>query len=178
MHITFKIAYKCMTLQILRYSISEITVEVRTCNCSREVERLASGGIAEIFNREIDATSKEHTCQNIDSDTELTACTEDMKELNHAVNDLCREFQERDLTITEVEVGCIVLRIQCSSILSLLSLLRDYVSGSLDKSLTKLQEAARSLDGCENLRLETVIYEDEFNRALSTISKLFLYFIY
>lgn len=102
---------------------------------------------------------------------EAIKCRGTPSQLSDAVEEVRLKFQSKDWTIVNAEVGCIELYIQCSSVVSLLTLLKDYVNGNLDAYLEPLEKAARLLDGNTDLEFETVFYEESFYNILSSIGK-------
>ncbi|XP_053391001.1 uncharacterized protein LOC128553840, partial [Mercenaria mercenaria] len=103
---------------------------------------------------------KEATGQTVSSTSELSG--ESRNIMMEAVLDTVGKFASKDRPIVDAELKCVILRIRCSSITCLLSLLYDCIKGDLNNEFRPLEAAVRQVTGCEEVSVEAVIYEDQF----------------
>lgn len=128
--------------------VSASPVKIVLQNCSSEAEKVTSQKIVEAINN----------CGN-------------PSKLSDACEELKTTYKTNGYSVVGAEIGCVQLYIQCTSAVSLINLLRDYVTGRLDASLEPLENAATLLDGCADLKLEAIIFEEDFLNILSSVGK-------
>ncbi|XP_053394348.1 helicase with zinc finger domain 2-like [Mercenaria mercenaria] len=135
-----------------------IVISVNSCSNDKEKEVL--GVLVKHFNQIIN--NKESTLKEDLPNGALHTIREAVEQTFH-------EFLKMGRHIVKVEQKCILLVVKCTSIGSFVNLLRDYRNDALTKQLSGLETAIRSLDGCEDVELETAIDKDEFWRVMDEL---------
>jgi hypothetical protein len=95
--------------------------------------------------------------------------SESQNRLMEAVRETVERFAHQDRSIEGAEQKCVLLRVRCSTLASILSLFEDCIDGSLNEEFRTLEAAVRQMKGFEEVSIEAVIYEDEVWKAFNKI---------
>lgn len=160
-----KLIYALYTLFIL----TEIGVVIEVNCSSPEKEKHVVDVMIRLFNEILSRTLL---------DLDNTLPNSDVHKLRNAVEQTIIQFLKQGRHVVMVKEKCIMLMIKCTSLTTLVDLLEDYRNDNLTRQLSDLEKAIRTIDGYADVKLEVVIYKDEFWRTMDELGEMFLLVLY
>ncbi|XP_053406936.1 uncharacterized protein LOC128559426 [Mercenaria mercenaria] len=146
-----------------KIQIPESGVEIHVKNCTIEKENEISNHLVQYFE---ECIMEEDEFQDMS-----TSCQQKIKE---AVQRACKLFLSNGYKPVKAEKRCIFIRFQFTSLKSLISFFREYVSGELTVMLQDVQTAVRMETECEDVTLEVIMDTEDilatFNEIVEAVS--------
>ncbi|XP_053391000.1 helicase with zinc finger domain 2-like isoform X2 [Mercenaria mercenaria] len=136
----------------------EIVIEVKNCTADKEAK------VLEFLVKRLN-----ELINNQESGLEEDVPNGVLHKIREILQQTLKDLFALGRHIIRVEQKCILLHIKCTSLTSLISLLRDYRSGQLTRQLHGLQTAFRLFDGCEDVEIDTIIFQDAFWKVMDEL---------